>query len=192
MPKICPAWAAQMELSATRISLGRKAPSFCGRNSMNARLPHSAIPLVPREIPKVRCTRVQRTFGISRGTRGIAECGSRAFIELRPQKLGALRPNEILVADNSICAAHAGHIFGIAQANPILHPRAMRRDALDQGRQGWIEQQSAIVRVIDDVDQLWGMQARIAGVHDHAAARYREIGFQMPMIVQGDRPYRSP
>ena len=40
--------------------------------------------------------------------------------------------------------------------------------------------------MIDDVDQLRGMQPRIAGVQHHAAARHREINLEVPMRVAGN------
>ena len=41
--------------------------------------------------------------------------------------------------------------------------------------------------MIDDVDQLIGMQSRVAGVYHQAAAGHGVIGFEMPVVIPGKR-----
>ena len=67
---------------------------------------------------------------------------------------------------------------------------AVRRDALDERGKGAVEEQHAVFGVIHDVDQLLGMQSRVAGVDHQAAAGHGVINFEMPMIVPGKRRHR--
>ena len=96
--------------------------------------------------------------------------------------------------DQGFVAVQAGdalkrrHIGGITQANPGLDLRAVCGDALDQWCEGRIEQHHRVFGVIDDVDQLVRRQTRIAGVHYHAAAGNRVVGFHVPVVVPCDGP----
>ena len=40
--------------------------------------------------------------------------------------------------------------------------------------------------MVDDVDQLLRVKARVASVQNHPATRDRIIGFEVPVIVPGD------
>ena len=68
---------------------------------------------------------------------------------------------------------------------------AVRCNALDQWRKGAVKEHHLVFGVVDDVDQLLRMQARIAGVHYHAAARDGVIRFQMAVVVPRDRADRT-
>ena len=89
-----------------------------------------------------------------------------------------------------------GHAFDgrgvgrIGQADPGAHVRAVRRNAFDQRCKGRIKQHHFVFGVVDDVNELLGLQARVAGVHDHAAARDPVIRFQMPVVVPGNGAHR--
>ena len=65
---------------------------------------------------------------------------------------------------------------------------------VDQRREGRVEEEHPVFGVIDDVNQLLEMQARIAGVHHHAAAGHRVVDLHVAMIVPGERcrPQRPP
>ena len=67
----------------------------------------------------------------------------------------------------------------------------MRRNAFDQRRKGDVEQNHFVFGVVDDVDELLGMQARIAGVHDHATARYSVISFKVTVVVPGNGAHHT-
>ena len=63
----------------------------------------------------------------------------------------------------------------------------MRGNALDQRRKGGVEQDCPVLSVVDDVDQLLRLQARVAGVHHHAAARDGVVGLQVAVVIPGNR-----
>ena len=65
----------------------------------------------------------------------------------------------------------------------------MRGNAFDQGRKGGIEQDHAVFGVVDDVDELLRLQARVAGVHHHATARDGVIRLQVAVVVPGNRAH---
>ena len=57
---------------------------------------------------------------------------------------------------------------------------------LDQRRESAIEEEHPVFGMIDDVNQLLEMQARIAGMDDQAAARHRIINLNVTVIVPGE------
>ena len=67
----------------------------------------------------------------------------------------------------------------------------MRGNAFDQWRESGVKQHHFVFGVVDHVDQLLWVQARVAGVHDHAAARHGVIRFQVAVVVPGDRAHRA-
>jgi hypothetical protein len=91
----------------------------------------------------------------------------------------------VLIAQDVIDARERGRVGRIAQAYPGLDLGTARRDALDQWGKGAIEEQHAVFGVVHDVNQLLGMQPRVAGVYHHAAPGYGVIEFQMPMVIPG-------
>ena len=67
----------------------------------------------------------------------------------------------------------------------------MGGNAFDQRRKGGVKQHHFVFSVVDDVNELLGMQTRVAGVHHHAAARHRVVGFQMTVVVPGDGAHHT-
>jgi len=61
------------------------------------------------------------------------------------------------------------------------------RNAFNQWRKSAVKQHDFIFGVVDDVAQLLRMQARVAGVHHHAATGDGVIRFQMAVVVPSDR-----
>ena len=102
-----------------------------------------------------------------------------------------MRANQVFVAVQVGNPPGRGHVRRVAEADPGFDIRALRSDCLDQRGEGRVKQQCSIFSVVDDVDQLFGMQARVAGVHHHAAAGNCVISFQMAMIVPGEGSDRS-
>ena len=60
--------------------------------------------------------RIHRAFGISRSARRVAQGGGTAFVEFRPSKFGALRCNQVFVADQVGNSRILGHVGRVAQA----------------------------------------------------------------------------
>ena len=81
--------------------------------------------------------------------------------------------------------------IGTTQGHPVFDLRAGRGDGLDQRGKGGVKQHHFVVGVVDDVSQLFGVQARVAGVHHHAAARHGVIRLQVAVVVPGNRPHHA-
>ena len=136
--------------------------------------------------------RIERTLGISGGAGCVAQRRSGAFVEAWPVKNLACWGDQVLVVEDLRDALDGGSIGCIGQAHPVAYLGAVSGDALDDRRKACIEDHRFVFRVVDDVDQLLRVQTRVAGMHHHAAARYRVIGFQVPVVVPCDRGNRTP
>ncbi len=79
----------------------------------------------------------------------------------------------------------------IAQTNPVLDQAAQRRHHLNQWGKAAVEENRFVFCMVDDESELIGMQAGIAGVHDHAATRYSVIRLQMAVIIPSDRTHHT-
>jgi hypothetical protein len=135
--------------------------------------------------------RIQRALGIARGAGGVADRGTRAFIELRPVELRLLHRDQCLVAIHIGNCIERRHVVRIGHADPGLDVRAVSGDLLDQRRESAIEKEHPVFRMVDDVNQLLEMQARIAGVYDQSTARHRIINLNVAVIVPSERRDRG-
>ena len=135
--------------------------------------------------------RIQCTLGVTGGAGGVAQRRSGALVETRPGKILACGCDQVLVVEDLRDALDSGGIGRISQAHPVAYLGAVRGNALDDRRKGRIEDHRFVFGVIDDVDQLLRVQARVAGVHHHAAARYRVIGLKVAVVVPRDRGNRT-
>ena len=138
-----------------------------------------------------RPVRIERALGIAGGAGGVAQRRSGALIKAWPVKVVACRRDEVLVVEDVGDTLDGGSVGRVGEAHPVAHPGAMRCDAFDDRRKACVEDDGFVFGVVDDVDQLLRVQARIAGVHHHAAARYRVIGLEVAVVVPGDRGDRA-
>ncbi len=129
--------------------------------------------------------RIQRPLRIAGRARRVAQAGGGVLVEQRPGVLGALRGQQVFVAQHR----HAGgrHVRAVGHRHPALDVRAMRREALDQRHEGQVEEDVLIIGVVDDVGDLVGEQARIDGVAHRARARHAIVDLQVPVAVPGQR-----
>ena len=77
-------------------------------------------------------------------------------------------------------------MFSISQSNPVLYLGAVGCDPLDQGSKGRIKENRFVLSMVDDVDQLLRVKARVAGMQNHPASRDRIVGFEVPVVVPGN------
>ena len=73
-------------------------------------------------------------------------------------------------------ALEGGGVGRVAQTHPSHHPGTLGGNGFDDGRKACIKQDHPVFGVVDDVDQLIGVQSGIAGVHHHATAGHGVIG----------------
>ena len=135
--------------------------------------------------------RIERALGVAGGAGGVAQRRSGALIKTRPVKDLACGCDQLLVIEDSGDTFDGWGVRRIGKAHPVSHLGAMCGDGLDDRRKARIEDDGLVFGVVDDVDELLRMQSRIAGVHHHAAARYRVIGLEVAVVVPGDRGDRA-
>ena len=131
--------------------------------------------------------RVQRALRVASGARGVAQRRAGALIKTRPGERFAGRGDQVFVVEYIGHALDGRCVGGIGQADPVAHLGTMRRNALDERREGGIEDHRLVFGMVDDVDQLLRVQARVAGVHHHAAAGHGVVGLEVAVVVPGDR-----
>ena len=127
---------------------------------------------------------VQYPLGVTGSAGGIAESAGIAFVQLRPVEVFAASGDQGFVTEHvgKPCCRHVGLV---GQHHPARHPRAFRRQLLRQRQEIRVEENVAVLGVVDDVDQLLREQARVDGMADVAAAGGTVVGLQMAVIVPG-------
>ena len=100
--------------------------------------------------------RIDHALRIARRARGVADGGCGFFVEHRPGEARiALFRKQLLIA------MHVGelrfrHALAGGHHHVSLDRIQLRRDRLDDRQRGAIDEQQAVSRVIDDVDELFG------------------------------------
>ena len=128
--------------------------------------------------------RVEHAFRIAGGAGGVAKRGSGALLEFGPLVVARLGSKQVFVAQQ-VGDGVRGHMSAAGHCDPAFHAFAQRSQFFDQGRERKIEQQVAVFRMIGDIRDLLGKQARIDGVHDRTHAGNAVEGFQMTKAVPG-------
>src|ERR1700730_4348381 len=130
--------------------------------------------------------RIQHALWVSGRARGVADGGGGAFVEGRPRELLALRRDQGFVAVDIRNAIERRHYLRVAHAYPRPDIGAKFGNAGNQRREARIKKEYAVFRVVQDVDQLFEMQARIQGVDDQTAAGHGVINLDVPVIVPSE------
>ena len=102
-----------------------------------------------------RAMAIEHAFGVARCARGVAKRAGRLLIELRPLKVGALVGHDLFVTEH-VRAISLRHVFAGGHDHPALDTRALTSDALDQRPKVWVEEDVAVLGMVDDVNNLLG------------------------------------
>ncbi|MNV29130.1 hypothetical protein D3C71_1203430 [compost metagenome] len=140
-----------------------------------------------------RPVRIQHALGVAGGARGVAQRCAGLFITFGPRKTVMLAGHQGLVG---LDPGHPLQVDGaqrvcITQRHPVPHAGARRRNGAHQRGKAGVKQHHLVVGVVDDVGQLLGVQTRVAGVHDHAAAGHGVVRLQVAVVVPGQRPHHA-
>jgi hypothetical protein len=134
-----------------------------------------------------RAVRIQRAFRIAGRAGRVAQAGGRALVELRPRIVVALRADQVFIAQQRVDARITWERCAVAQGHPGLDARAGARQRGDNRQEGQVEEQHLVVGVVDDVGDLFRVQAGIDRVQHGAGARDAVIQFEVPVAVPGQR-----
>ena len=148
----------------------------------------------PRDIRKVRGETVQHCravaeeypFRVAGGPGGVTKARRREFIQLRPLVPRVTRTQQIIVADDAgkrICRTAGLRL----QQNDMGNRLQPVPDRGHQRHECLIDKEHLVLSVVDDIDKLFGKEARIDRVADKAAARDPEIDFKVAAVIPGDR-----
>ena len=125
---------------------------------------------------------IERTLGGAGGAGGIAQRAGGVFVQFRPVVVVRPAVQQVLVAEQVLAVGHMGavghrHIAGVFRE---LVPQAGH-----QRREGGVEEQQAVVRVVDDIGHLLRRQARVDGMANGADTGDGVIQLQMAVAVPG-------
>src|SRR3982074_115933 len=129
---------------------------------------------------------VEHALGIAGGAGSVAKAGGGILVELRPFEAVGLSRHQLFISRQAIdsCALRLGRITEI---DPALNSRTLRHQLLHQVDEGGIEEDEAILGVIDDVDDLIDEQAGVHGVTNTAHARNPIIKLKMAVPLPPPR-----
>ena len=117
--------------------------------------------------------RIDDAFRIARRAGRVADRRGAALVERRPFEAGGVDAFEqrlvaMNVGDDGLYARDVGHAVWRRHHNHMLDGRESIRDPFEKGQGERIDEQHAVFRMIDDIDDLIGKQARIDRVQDGA------------------------
>jgi hypothetical protein len=69
----------------------------------------------------------------------------------------------------------------------VPHARTLGCERIDQRGKRHVEQHDDVLRVIDDISELFAKKARIDRMHDRPSARNAVVGLDMAMGIPGER-----
>ena len=127
---------------------------------------------------------VEYALRVTRRAGGVAQGRGRPFIEVRPLEIGRIGIDQVLVTQR-ILQFRRRHVRLVGHEDPALHAGALVGDGLGQRHEGEVDEDVAILRMVDDVDDLLGEKARIDGMGYGAHAGHRVIGLQVAEAVPG-------
>ncbi len=126
--------------------------------------------------------RIERALGGAGGTGGIAQRAGGVFVQLRPVVVVRLIFQQCLVAEQVLAV---GHMRAVGHRHIAGVFRELVAQAGHQRREGGVEEQQAVVRVVDDIGHLLRRQARVDGMADRADTGDGVIKFQVAVAVPG-------
>ncbi len=129
-----------------------------------------------------RAVRVEHAFRLTGGASGVAH--GRRLVLLR---LGQIHRRLGLGEQRFVFQIARRHRLGRADDDDGLDGRNERANLLPERQQRFVDQQELVLRVIDDVGELLGVEAEVEGVEDAADERDGEIGLEVRAVVPGER-----
>ena len=129
---------------------------------------------------------VQHALRIARRARRVAQRAGGALVELGPLELRRFRRDQRLVTAR-LRQRGRRHVRVVGEDHAAFELRQPRLQLLDQRHERRIEEQPAILGVIDDVGDLLFEQPRIDGVADEARAGHAVVDLEVPEVVPGQR-----
>ena len=127
---------------------------------------------------------VDDSLGIARGRGGVAHGGRRVFIELRPRiRFVRRRGEQRFVVEDVTRFVH-----DIVQHDDLADRFQLAADGFENGKQRGVDEDDAVLGVVDDVRQLLRSEAQVESVQHAAGAGNRKIQFQMARAVPAQRP----
>ena len=118
-------------------------------------------------------------LGIARGAARAAHGGGRALVDVRPREARLLRGDELLVAKRIRQRIYVA----IADDDEGLHRRELRRDRREEKDQRSVDEDDAVLCVIDDVGDLLGEEPQVERVQDRAHSRNGEVRLLVRLVV---------
>ena len=102
----------------------------------------------------------QHALRVARGARRVAEAGGGVLVELGPVEIVGLRGEQLFVAEEIRAASTAGMCARSVSAIQVVTLAAMRRELFDERQEREIEEDQAVLGVVDDVGELVEEKAR--------------------------------
>ncbi len=134
----------------------------------------------------IRAVRIDDALRVARRAGRVAHAGCRALVEIFPEVV-IVDFGQPLLVGHDIGQARLRHMRRIGQDNHLFERRHQRRDLLDNGHEGNIDEEEAVFRIVHDPGDLLREKPRVQRVIDCAATHDAVPGFQMPPGVPGQR-----
>jgi hypothetical protein len=123
------------------------------------------------------------SLGIAGRVRQVAETGRLAGSEIRVVEA-------VFVAGEQVLVAHGtgpGRRRAIAHQDEAPNGGELGRDLIERPDEGVVHEQDLVLRVVDDVDQLFRREADVNDVEHGSRARNRHVELKMALRVTGER-----
>ena len=130
---------------------------------------------------------IDHALRVAGGARGVADRRRGALVELRPDVVLGLGGEQLLVAEEWSQRRAGRHGGALGHQHEALHRLEPGRQLLGERQGGGVDEQPGILGVIDDVDELIGVEARVHRMHHGARARDAVEELEVAVRVPAER-----
>ena len=131
-----------------------------------------------RRVQRHRAVRVEHALRVAGGAARVAERRRGALVDLGPRVLaGAGLVEKLLVGDG----ARQRVEVAVAHDHVLAHARQLRRELGQRLDQRAVDEDDAVLGVVDDVDDLLGEQADVQRVQHGAVGGHRHVELEVAL-----------
>ena len=158
------------------------------RNHAAARQVHGIWQRHRKTVQNSRTVTVKNALRVASGARCIRQVGAGVFIKFRPLKCVCCTTQQFLIAKKMRQLAFR-HLKAIGHHDDVPDRGTSRRNVFKQRQKGGVNQHHDIFCVLHRVAHLLNKQSRVHRMAHRAHARYRVVGFQVPVTRPCQRRY---
>jgi hypothetical protein len=141
---------------------------------------HAVVDPEPERVQRDRPVCIEDAFRVAGRTGGVAHGDGGLLVRIGPFGERLRVRHQLLVIVRTI-----GHRLGCVEDDDVFHAH-LRLDLLPERQQRFVDEDRAVVGMVDDVGELVGVETEVEGMEDAASERNAEVGLEVGPVVPGE------